>query len=101
MQLPEFLHEQDGEIRLVGHRISLYHLLTFYQEGYSAEMLHERFPTLSMALIHKMLGFYWKYRARIDADLSEIRERLESACAMGEHLDVQALLLWLTTSTTN
>ena len=91
MQLPDFLHEQDGEIRLVGHRISLFHLLTFYQEGYSAEMLREQFPTLSMALIHKVLGFYWENQGQLDAALKKTRERLESARASGEHLDIRAL----------
>jgi uncharacterized protein (DUF433 family) len=91
MQLPEFLHEQDGEIRLVGHRISLFQLLAFYQEGYSAEMLREQFPTLSMALIHKVLGFYWENRAQVDSDLSLTRNRLESARASGDHLDLRAL----------
>ena len=38
MQLPEFLHIADGEIRIVGHRIGLHHVVKAYNEGYSAEM---------------------------------------------------------------
>lgn len=34
MRLPEFLIDHpDGEIRLSGHRISLYNLVTSYQDG--------------------------------------------------------------------
>ena len=91
MRVPDFLNEQDGEVRLAGHRISLFHLLSFYQEGYSAEMLRGQFPTLSMALIHKAPGFYWEDKAELDAALSRTRERLEEARAAGEPLDVTAL----------
>lgn len=101
MRIPEFLHEQDGEVRLAGHRISLCHLLSFYQEGYSAEMLHEQFPTLSMALIHKVLGFYWENMAECDAALSRTRARLEQAHAAGEHLDTAALRARLAMNSTS
>jgi uncharacterized protein (DUF433 family) len=100
MRIPDFLHEQDGEIRLSGHRISLFHLLSFYQEGYSAEMLREQFPTLSMALIHKVLGFYWENKAECDVHLGRARERLDAARASGEPLDVVALRARLAASTT-
>lgn len=91
MQITDFLHEQDGEVRLVGHRISLFNLLSFYREGYSAEMLREQFPTLSMALIHKVLGFYWENKDEVEATLFQTRERLEAARAAGVYLDVVAL----------
>ena len=46
MNLPEFLVDHpDGEIRLTGHRISLYHVVSFYNEGFSPEMLVGQFPT--------------------------------------------------------
>jgi len=91
MKLPDFLHEQDGEIRLVGHRISLFHLLSFYREGYSAEMLREQFPTLPMALIHKVLSHYWDHKNELDTELSQVSDRLEATRAKGEHLDREAL----------
>ena len=100
MRVPDFLHEQDGEVRLAGHRISLFHLLSFYQEGYSAEMLRGQFPTLSMALIHKVLGFYWENKAELDAAVSRTRERLEQARAAGDHPDVAALRARLAMNTT-
>ena len=44
MTLPDFLCDDDGEIRLRGHRIGLYHVVARYNEGYSAEMLACQFP---------------------------------------------------------
>lgn len=68
MQLPEFLTRlPDGEIRLAGHRIGLYHLVLHYNEGEPAEMLACRYPTLSLSLVHKVLGFYLENQQEVDA----------------------------------
>ena len=68
MNLPEFLVDHpDGEIRLTGHRISLYHVVYFYNEGFSPEMLVGQFPTLPLALVHKVIAFYLENQAEVDA----------------------------------
>lgn len=68
MQLPDFLTQAaDGEIRLSGHRIGLYHLVQRYNEGESAEMLACRYPTLPLALVHKVLAFYLENQQEVDA----------------------------------
>jgi uncharacterized protein (DUF433 family) len=91
MGLPEFLNEQDGEVRLTGHRISLFDVLWFYREGQSAEMLIEQFPTLSMALIHKTLAYYWENKSELDVELDRTQQELDAAWATGNHVDVVAL----------
>jgi uncharacterized protein (DUF433 family) len=68
VQLPDFLIQaRDGEIRLTGHRIGLYHLVQHYNEGESAEMLACRYPTLPLALVHKVLAFYLENHSDVDA----------------------------------
>jgi uncharacterized protein (DUF433 family) len=68
MNLPEFLVDHpDGEIRLTGHRIGLYHVVYFYNEGFSPEMLVGQFPTLPLALVHKVIAFYLENQAEVDA----------------------------------
>ncbi len=58
MKLPDFLTEwPDGEIKLTGHRISLYHVMSHHKEGYTAEMLYELFDTLTLDHIEKVLAF--------------------------------------------
>ena len=92
MQLPEFLTEwPHGEIMLTGHRIGLYHLVHFYNEGYSPEMLAEQFPTLSLALIHKTIGYYLENKADVDAYVAKIRTALDQQRAKGNHVDAQLL----------
>ncbi len=71
MKLPDFLTEVPyGDIRLAGHRISLYHVVHYYRdEGYSAEKLHEEFPTLPLPLIHQVIAFYRENQAEVDTYL--------------------------------
>jgi uncharacterized protein (DUF433 family) len=67
MNLPDFLtHGLKGEIRLTGHRIDLFHFVNFYNEGNSAETLVGLFPTLSLALIHKVIAFYLENKVAVD-----------------------------------
>ena len=78
MPLPEFLQQDaDGWIHVAGHRIGLEDILYHYNEGCSAEMLLAEFPTLSLALIHKLLGFYLDNRDGVDAFTAESLEEAE------------------------
>lgn len=78
MNLPEFLVEAPyGEIRLAGSRIGLYHLVESYNEGFSAEMLVEEYPTLPLAQIHKVIAFYLKNKNEVDDYVEKERQALE------------------------
>ena len=77
MTLPDFLtRDGAGDIRLTGHRIGLYHVVHYYNEGYSAEMLAGQFPSLPLALIHKTIAFYLENRGEVDAYMAACREEL-------------------------
>lgn len=92
MQLPDFLHEvEPGEIRFVGHRINLYHVMRPYLEGYTPEMLHEELPTLSLELIRKVLAFYHANKAEVDAYVAEYRAELERQRANAKVVDMEEL----------
>jgi uncharacterized protein (DUF433 family) len=78
MKLPEFLTERsDGEIVLAGHRITLYHVVTDYNQGYSPEQLHEDYPTLSLELINNVLAFYKENQPEVDDYVTRYREELD------------------------
>lgn len=90
--LPDYLEQDElGSIRLTGHRITLYHLLWYYSEGYSPEALHEQFPTLSMSLIHKTLAYYWDNKAELDAYMKAKQERIDQLRQNGLVTDVAKL----------
>lgn len=78
MQLPEFLHLVDGkEIRIVGHRIGLHHVVKTYNEGYSAEMIAATFPTLALSTIYRVLAFYLDNEAEVDAHVAEHEREMD------------------------
>ena len=67
MQLPDYLVKDiDGFVHFSGHRIGLQHLVHYYNEGYSAEMLACEYPNLSLALIHKAIAFYLENQPEVD-----------------------------------
>lgn len=68
MNLPDYLTlEPDGHIHLTGHRIGLQDLVYYYNEGYSPEAILDALPTLSLAIIHKVIGFYLEDQVKVDA----------------------------------
>lgn len=78
MQLPDFLQREDGGyIRLTGHRIGLVSIVPLYNEGFSPEMLAGYFPTLPLALIHKVIAFYLENRDEVDAYVAQERAELD------------------------
>ncbi len=77
MKLPDFLTEwPDDMIVLTGHRVGLYHVVSKYKDGMTAEELHEEYPTLSLELIRKVLAFYHENKAEADAYVARYEERL-------------------------
>src|SRR2546423_5917370 len=93
MTLPDFLIRMpEGEIRLMGHRIGLFHLVHYYNEGYSPEMLVCQYPTLPLALVHKAIAFYLENQAEVDAELAATRDELSrQRAANPRRIDLAAL----------
>jgi uncharacterized protein (DUF433 family) len=92
MNLPDFLQDTSGEIRLTGHRIGLFHVVHYYNEGFSPEMLLAQFPSLPLALIHKVIAFYLENRPEVDAYVAAYRdESSRQRAANPRRLDVAAL----------
>ncbi|MDB5299628.1 MAG: hypothetical protein JWO87_1291 [Phycisphaerales bacterium] len=71
MDLPDFLSADDGGfIHAKGHRIGLHHVIRLYNDGASAEMIAAHYPTLSLALVHKIIGFYLENQPATDEYIS-------------------------------
>ena len=93
MSLPDFLStSESGEIRLVGHRIGLFHIVRRYNEGYSPEMVVCEYPTLPLVLVHKVIAFYLENRAEVDAYVAACQTELSRQQETNpRRLNVQAL----------
>jgi uncharacterized protein (DUF433 family) len=92
MVLPDFLTKSaDGEIRLSGHRIGLYHLVERYNEGDSAEMIASRYPSLPLAEVHRTIAFYLDNRAEVDVYVAACAAAVRTQRASAPPLDLNAL----------
>ncbi len=90
--LPDVLHEIDGEIRVKGHRISLYDIVTASDEQWiSAEAMVFYYPTLSYDEIRKVLAFYEANRVAVDEYVRQYRADIDQQRAAGKKLDVEEL----------
>jgi len=78
MNLPDFLtQDPDGYIHLTDHRIGLQDVVYFYNEGFSPAALCERFPSLTLPLIQKVLSFYVENRVEVDAYIAGCQAEIE------------------------
>jgi uncharacterized protein (DUF433 family) len=85
MNLPDFLTTDDGgHIHAAGHRIGLHHVVRVYNEGYSPEMIVGHYPTLPLALVHKIIAFYLEHRAEVDAYVAAHEREMERQMAQAK-----------------
>lgn len=90
--LPDVLHEIDGEIRVKGHRISLYHIIAASNEHWiSPEAMVFYYPTLSYDEIRKVFAFYEANRSAVDEYIREYTADIDQQRAAGKTLDVEGL----------
>jgi uncharacterized protein (DUF433 family) len=72
MIMPDYLTQDSyGYIHITGHRVGLQDLVYYYNEGCSPEALLEAFPTLTLALVHKVIAYYLDHQADVDACIAK------------------------------
>jgi uncharacterized protein (DUF433 family) len=92
MTLPDFLTVwPEDEIMIKGHRISLYHVIDYYQQGMNLAQLHEWYPTLEPELIQKVLDFYHANKDEVDAYVAREREYFARQAAAAPRVDYEAM----------
>jgi uncharacterized protein (DUF433 family) len=85
MTLPDYLTtDAFGYIHLSGHRIGLRHVVELYRDHYTPEMLRDHFPTLPLALIHKVIAFYLENQTEVDAYVKTSQETVEKLAAASQ-----------------
>jgi uncharacterized protein (DUF433 family) len=72
MELPDFLEEYRGLMQYKGHRICLHDVIRYFKNGFSAEMIQEALPTLTLLRIYKSLSFYLENTGEIDAHIADL-----------------------------
>jgi uncharacterized protein (DUF433 family) len=96
MRLPEFLVDHpDGEIRLTGHRISLYDVVSAVQDGETTEEIHTRFPSVPRRTIEDVIAFHRQNRDEVDAYVAAYRADLDRLLASLPQAGPRLAGLWL------
>lgn len=67
--------DRDGAIRVGGTRVTLDTVIHAFQAGADAREIAEGFPSLSLADVYTVIGYYLRHRQEIDAYLAEREEQ--------------------------
>lgn len=85
MTLPDYLETDDGGfIHMTGHRIGLHNLVRMYADGSSSEMIAAHYPSLPLALIHRVIAFYLDNQTEVDNYVAAHDQEIEQQTAAGQ-----------------
>jgi uncharacterized protein (DUF433 family) len=77
--------DQDGTVRVGGTRVTLDVMLAGFDQGEAPEEIVSAFPTLKLADVYLVIGYYLRHRDEVDAYLAvqrrqadELRAKIES-----------------------
>jgi len=86
--LPETVpltQNEDGTVRVIGSRITLDIIVSYFEQGDKAEDIHDGYPTLSLAQIKAVIAWYLSNKAEVqeyiderDAQAERLRQEIES-----------------------
>lgn len=67
--------DADGVVRVGGTRVTLDTLVEAFHEGLTAEEMAQQYPSVALADIYAVLGYYLRRRSEVDAYLDEGRRQ--------------------------
>ena len=67
--------DEAGVLRLAGTRVSLDSVIHAFDQGATPEEIAQDFPTLDLAAIYSVLGYYLQNRAEVEEYLEQRKER--------------------------
>ena len=81
MPVPLYWAEGGQALRVCGSRISLEVILTYYRMGYTAEMIADTYPWLSLADIYLVIAFYLRNKKAVHAHLRKSHAKADTEWA--------------------
>ena len=74
----------DGVARIAGTRVTLDSLVAAFHEGLGAEEIAQQYPSLALADIYSVIGYYLRHQSTLDAYLQERQVQGERTRAANE-----------------
>ncbi len=67
--------DADGAVRVGGTRVTLDTLVEAFHEGLTAEEIVQQYPSVALADIYAVIGYYLRRRTEVEAYLEERRRK--------------------------
>jgi uncharacterized protein (DUF433 family) len=67
--------DADGVVRVGGTRVTLDTLVAAFEEGATAEEIAQQYPSLHLADVYAVLGYYLRQRPDVEAYLQQRRQQ--------------------------
>ncbi len=74
-QSPPLTTNADGVVRIGGTRVTLETVVGVLHDGATAEEIVQQYPSLALADVYAVIGYYLKYRPDVDDYLRQERQR--------------------------
>jgi uncharacterized protein (DUF433 family) len=66
--------DADGVIRIGGTRVTLDTVIAAFRDGMTAEAIVEQYPSLALADVYLVIGYFLSHQAEVDAYLAGRRQ---------------------------
>ena len=76
--------DHDGVMRILHSRVTLDTLVCAFQDGATAEEIARQYPTVSLADIYSIIGYYLRRRPEIDAYLARRQQAAQQVRQQNE-----------------
>ncbi len=71
--------DADGVMRVGGTRVTLETVVAAFREGATAESIVEQYPSLQLADVYAVIGYYLRHQAEVDAYVLDRRRQAAEA----------------------
>ena len=76
--------DADGVVRVGKTRVTLDTVVVAFQEGATAEEIVYQYPSLSLADVYSVIGYYLRQRSKVDAYLQERQKKADKVRRQNE-----------------
>ncbi len=76
--------DADGVIRIGGTRVTLATVVAAFRDGMTAEAIVEQYPSLGLADVYLVIGYFLSHQAEVDAYLDDRRQLADEVRTQNE-----------------
>ena len=76
--------DADGVIRVAGTRVTLETLIAAFSEGATAEEIVQQYPSLTLAEVYSVIGYYLRRSAEVEIYLQQRRNHAQAVRQQNE-----------------